>query len=305
MSQYGINFDVWFSERSLHTDGSVERELTKLEKSGQLYEKEGALWFRSTDFGDDKDRVLRKANGELTYVASDIGYLENKMERGFDQLIMIIGQDHHSYVVRLKGLAQAMGYNPDRLTIILYQLVTLKASGAVLRMSKRSGTMVTLEDILETVGTDVARFFYLNRKADAHLDFDVDLALKKTEENPVYYLQYAYVRTRSIMAKAQEAGLTFSAGDCANIGQAEALIIKKIVALKELLFNIGNNHQTHLLTYYLLELANSFHSYYSANRIIDMENVPQSKARLLVTSLVGDTFGMVLGLLGVSRPEKM
>jgi len=305
LSHYGIHFDVWFSERSLHTDGSVEKELTKLMEAGHLYEKEGALWFKSTEFGDDKDRVLRKANGELTYVASDIGYLENKMERGFDQLIMILGQDHHSYVVRLKGLAQAMGYNPDRLTIILYQLVTLKASGAVLRMSKRTGTMVTLQDILDTVGTDVARFFYLNRKADAHLDFDVDLALKKTEENPVYYLQYAYVRTRSIMAKAQEAGLSYSPEDCANITTEEAIILKKIAALKDLLFNISKNHQTHLLTYYLLELAHTYHAYYSAHRIIDMENVPQSRARLLVTSLVQDTVGMVLELLGVSRPEKM
>ena len=305
LAQYGIKYDVWFSERTLAQ--AVPEEIAKLKKNNFSYEKDGAVWFKSTEFGDDKDRVLRKANGEYTYVASDIAYLENKFARGFDHLIMILGQDHHSYVVRLKGLAQAMGYDPNRLEIILYQLVTLKESGAVLRMSKRTGTMVTLDDVLETVGTDVARFFYLNRKVDAHLDFDVDLALKKTDENPVYYLQYAYVRTGSILEKSREVpGLSqITRGDTAQLGAGEIGLLKKIIELKEILASIERRHQTHLLTYYLLELAQTFHHYYTFNRVIEPENVPQTRARLLATGLVRETLGLGLELLGISRPQKM
>jgi arginyl-tRNA synthetase len=218
---------------------------------------------------------------------------------------MILGQDHHSYVVRLKGLAQAMGYNPDRLEIILYQLVTLKASGNVLRMSKRAGNMVTLTDVLDTVGTDVARFFYLNRKVDAHLDFDVDLALKKNDENPVYYLQYAYVRTRSIATKALEIPGLEQPADLALLSAGEIGLLKKIIALKDILAAIGHRHQTHLLTYYLQELAHTFHHYYTFHRVIDPENIPVSRVRLATINLVGQTLGLGLALLGISRPEKM
>lgn len=307
LQEYGVTFDVWFSEKQLHQNGAIGREITKLTQQSHTYEQEGAVWFKSTQFGDDKDRVLRKANGELTYVAADIAYLDNKLQRKFDHLIMILGQDHHSYVVRLKGILQAMGYSPDMLDVILYQLVTLKESGELLRMSKRAGRSVTLKDVIDTVGKDVARFFYLNRKADAHLDFDVDLALKKTEENPVYYIQYAYVRIQSILEKSQEIkGFEhITAKDAEHITASEHLLIKKILALRELLHNIGNYYQTHLLTYYALELAHLFHKYYSHNRVIDEEHTTQSRARLASMHILKNTCTLILDLLGISKPHKM
>ena len=193
-----------FLKKSYIQDGSIDQALNKLKENGALYEKEGALWFKSTEFGDDKDRVVKKSTGEYTYAAADIAYMKHKIDRGFTKLIMILGQDHHGYVSRLKAIMQALGYNPDDLQVILYQLVAVKESGNLVRLSKRSGRLITLEDIIKTVGPDVARFFYLNKKADAHLDFDFDLALKQTDENPVYYIQYAYVRALSILNKAQE-----------------------------------------------------------------------------------------------------
>jgi arginyl-tRNA synthetase len=303
---YGIRFDVWFSEKSLHESNAVNNALEKLTQRNMTYEKDGALWFISTQFGDDKDRVLRKQNGELTYISSDVAYTENKFERA-DRVILVLGQDHHSYVVRLKGITAALGFNPDHLDVILYQLVTLKEAGELLRMSKRAGTMVSLQEIIETVGTDVARFFFLNRKADAHLDFDIDLALKKTEENPVYYIQYAYVRIKSIIQKAQEKEelTNILVNDAFALDQTEYLLIKKIISLKELLLAMSQNYQTHLLTYYVLELAQLFHVYYSKNRIIDMSTIPQSRARLLLAILLKNTFELSLDLLGLSKPEKM
>ncbi len=275
LTAYGINFDIWFSEKSLHDSGAITLGLETIKKNGYLYEKDGALWLKSTEFGDDKDRVLKKATGELTYVAADVAYLENKIERGADKLIMILGQDHHSYVVRLKAVLQALGKNPDMLDVILYQLVTIKESGQQVRLSKRAGKIISLEDITEDVGKDVARFFYLHRKADAHLEFDIALALSRTEENPVYYIQYAYVRTLSMLEKAESLGIKdISAEDAKNITDKEALLIKKIVALKLLLEDISHHYQTHLLTYYVYDLAQLFSTYYGNTKVIDANNMP-------------------------------
>ncbi|MGC2310736.1 MAG: arginine--tRNA ligase [Candidatus Babeliaceae bacterium] len=306
LTEYGITFDVWFSEKTLHDTGAIEKALAILQKNGYLYEKEGALWFTATQFGDDKDRVVRKNTGELTYVAADVAYLLHKLER-VHHLIMVLGQDHHSYVVRLKAVLQGLGKSPDILDVILYQLVTLKESGQFLRMSKRAGRMVTLEDITKAVGKDVARFFYLNRKADAHLDFDIDLALQHTEENPVYYIQYAYVRTGSIIEKAQTVEIlqNISAHDCIYLTDNEKLLLKKIVSLKELLKNISHNYQTHLLTYYVIELAHQFHRYYTESRVIDPAFVEQSRGRLVMITLLRNTFALCFNLLGISCPEKM
>jgi len=328
LQAYGINFDVWFSEKSLHTSGSsyakatedkgyggqaseVEQAFEILNRKNYLYEKDGALWFKSTEFGDDKDRVIRKSSGDLTYVASDIAYMKNKVERGFDTMIMTLGHDHHSYGVRLEGLRKALGLKAT-LKIILYQLVKMKASGQQVRMSKRAGNIVTLQGVIDEVGTDVARFFYLNRKADAQLEFDLDLALKKTEENPVYYVQYAYVRTVSILQKAQDEkelqNITAADAEYFTLpgeAKSEAGLIKKMVSLKQLLKNISGNYHTHLLTYYVIELANAFHSYYSKNRVIDTDNIEQSRARLLLIRQLRDVFGLCLRLLGISRPERM
>jgi arginyl-tRNA synthetase len=307
LNSYGIMFDVWFSEKTLHENGAITASLAKLAQRNATYEKDGALWFKSTEYGDDKDRVVRKATGELTYAAADIAYLENKIARGFDQLIMVLGQDHHSYKQRLAGILQALGYQPTLLEVILYQLVSLKEGGQALRMSKRKGRIITLEDVIETVGKDVARFFYLNRKADAHLDFDIELALKKNDENPVYYIQYAYVRTGSILekSKALEGYAAIDAHDAEFLGTAEYLLLKKIMSLKAILESISSTHQTHPLTYYVLELAQLFHRYYAENRVINPENHRQSRARLALITILRNTFGICLELLGVSAPEKM
>lgn len=307
LKEYGIHFDLWFSEKKeLHDSNAIDHVIDILKKKGYIYEKDGALWFKSTAFGDDKDRVLRKSSGELTYVAADIAYLYNKVERGFDHLIMVLGHDHHSYAVRLESARQALNLEVP-LDIILYQLVKMKEDDKLVRMSKRSGHFVTLRDIIEAVGTDVARFFYLNRKADAQLEFNLDLALKKTEENPVYYVQYAYVRTESILNKAQEEKQLHAINevDVSALGPDESFLIKKIVSLKPLLETISTNYQTHLLTYYVIELANAFHRYYSKHRVIDPTNISQSRGRLLVIILLKDTFECCLKLLGISRPDKM
>lgn len=306
LASYGIKFDVWFSEKSLHTSGAVQRVFDILEQRGYLYQKDDALWFKSTEFGDDKDRVVRKSSGELTYVASDIAYMENKAERGFDTMILVLGHDHHSYGVRLEGLRRALGLR-TQLHVILYQLIKMKASGELVRMSKRAGNIVTLQGVIDEVGVDVARFFYLHRKADAQLDFDLDLALKKTDENPVYYVQYAYVRMNSILEKAQEEPqlANIALHDAAHLGQEEQFLIKKMASLRQLLENISNNYQTHLLTYYVIELANAFHSYYGKNRVIDLENIERSRARLLLIKQLQTTLAVALGLLGISKPERM
>jgi len=307
LTAYGVHFNVWFSEKTLHESGAVTEALEILKKNGHTYEQEGALWFKSTSFGDDKDRVLRRSNGEVTYVAADVAYMQNKLARGAEKLVLVLGQDHHGYVVRLKGIMAALGYNPDNLDVILYQLVTVKEDGEVVRLSKRAGRIVSLEDIIQTVGSDVARFFYLNRKADAHLDFDLALALKKTDENPVFYLHYAYVRTNSIFEKATNDTMLdlLSAEDLFNLDSEEQVLIKKIVSLKLLLRSIETNHQAHLLTYYALELANTFHSFYAANRVIDLTNREQSRRRLALIHIIHNTFALCFELLGISCPEKM
>jgi arginyl-tRNA synthetase len=307
LKNYTIDFDVWFSEKKLHESNAIEHALELLRQNGYSYTQDNALWFASTAFGDDKDRVLRKSSGELTYVAADIAYLENKFDRGYNKLIMVLGQDHHSYVIRLHAALQALGKNKNQLDIILYQLVTVKESGVLVRMSKRAGRVVTLQDVIDTVGTDVARFFYLRKKADAHLDFDIDLALKKTEENPVYYIQYAYVRTGSILEKAtQEPALqNITAQDCKYITIHERLLLKKIAALQQLILSISVNYQVHLLTYYVLELTQLFHSYYASTKVIDLTQINTSRGRLSSIVMLRRTLKLCFDLLGISSPERM
>jgi len=307
LKDYGIEFDVWFSERNLHENGEITKAIERLTCAGYTFVAEDALWFRSTDFGDDKDRVLRKSNGDLTYAAADIAYMLSKVERGANHLIMILGQDHHSYAVRVEGFRQALALKQTKLDVILYQLVSLTASGEAVRMSKRAGNFVTLHDIIDEVGKDVARFFFLNRKADSHLEFNLDLALNKTEENPVYYIQYALVRIKGILRKSSEyAELHKINSDDSNaVSEQEHQILKKIIYLKELIQNITRTHQTHQLTYYAIELARQFHSYYSHNKVLDLENIPQSRMRLLLLKQLEQTLGLVLELLGLEQPERM
>jgi len=318
LTSYGIYFSSWFYEKTLHKDGSIERVLGILRTKNLLYTKENALWFRSSNFGDDKDRVIKKADDSYTYIAADIAYHKHKFDRKFDYLIDILGQDHHGYVKRLKATMQALDYPADNLHVILYQLVSIKHAGQAQKMSKRSGTFTKLQDIIDTVGTDVARFFYLNRKAEAHLDFDLAVALKKTEENPVYYIHYAYVRTKSILQKADEhEELRLFLQSIANnkkdeikqatehMNKADHTILKKIISLDSLLHSIERTHGTHQLAYYSIELAQFFHHYYAHNKIIDPSTITTSKARLLLTTIIRDTLELCLDLMGLTKPEKM
>jgi arginyl-tRNA synthetase len=307
LQDYGIEFDTWFSERELHENSDIEHAINKLTAAGYIYEQENALWFKSTQFGDDKDRVLRKSNGELTYAAADIAYMLSKVERGASSLIMVLGQDHHSYAVRVAGFKQALDLTNTKLNVILYQLVSLSVSGEAVRMSKRAGKFVTLHDIIDEVGKDVARFFFLNRKADSHLDFNLDLALNKTEENPVYYIQYAYVRIKGILRKAEQYPelQSINLNDTKAVCEPEYQIIKKIIYLKDLLQTIARTSQTHQLTYYALELARMFHNYYSNCKVIDIENLAQSRMRLLMLQQLEFTLKLVLELLGLEQPERM
>jgi arginyl-tRNA synthetase len=307
LQEYGITFDVWFSEKTLHDSGAISHVLEQVASLGYLYTEDSTTWLRTTAFHDDKDRVVRKKSGELTYIAADIAYVQNKIARDFDHLIYVLGQDHHSYVIRLKAVMAALGYDPTRLDVILYQLVTIKEGGQALRLSKRAGRIITLEDIIQTVGTDVARFFYLHKKADAHLDFDLDLALKHTDENPVYYIQYAYVRIKSIREKAYayEEFHRLTSEDIQGLGAAEGLLLKKVASLKEHLESIQHSYQTHQLAYYTIELAQAFHTYYSHHKVIDTDHVAQSRARLVLLEIVESTLKTCFDLLGISAPEKM
>lgn len=307
LDSYGITFDTWFSEKTLHTSGAITEALERLQKAGHLYDLDGATWFRSTAFGDDKDRVVRKSDGELTYASADIAYMLNKIDRGATNLVMILGHDHHSYAMRLDSIRRALGLDEVDLEVILYQLVKMKTNGEMVRMSKRAGNIVTLKDIIDTVGKDVARFFFLNRKADAQLDFDLNLALTKSDENPVFYLHYAYVRTNSIFTKANEheALRDVTVADSASMDDEDRALIRKIVELKSVLNGISTSMQTHLLAYYALELAQQFHAYYGKNKIIDTENVAASRARLFVVGLTHEALDRILTLLGLSQPEKM
>lgn len=307
LEEYGIHYNVWFSEKTLHDADNVAEALKTLDQRGFTYVQDNATWFKSTQFGDDKDRVLQKGQGNYTYISADIAYLQNKLERDFTKIIMVLGQDHHSYVTRMKAIMQALGNAPEMLDIILYQLVSLKEGDQQVRMSKRAGAIVNLQEVTECVGKDVARFFYLHRKADAHLEFDLALALKKNEENPVYYIQYAYVRTHSILEKAalHKELESIGAADLNELGPDEILLLKKIVELKELLVGISNNYQTHLLAYYVIELAHAFHRYYSKNRVINLEAPELSRTRLACIQLLNKSFKLCLDLLGLDAPKSM
>jgi arginyl-tRNA synthetase len=303
----------------LHEDGSVQKALDLLVAKGMAYEKDGALWFKSTDFGDDKDRVVRKSTGELTYIAADIAYHKNKFDRGYDLLIDILGHDHHGYVKRLKATMEALGFNPDQLEVILYQLVNIKENDVAVRMSKRAGNFTKLSDVIEEVGTDVARFFYLNRKADMTLDFDLATALKKTDENPVYYIQYAFVRISSLLDRAavEEFGDWIAQVRAGSVTreQLEALmphvtederdLLKKMCLLENILRATAQGHQSHMLSYYALELAQCLHSYYTRNKVIDRHQIAVSQLRMLMVHSVQHVLSLCLDLLGISKPERM
>ena len=304
---FGVDFDEWFSERSLSNAGLLEASIKQLNDNGYIYEKDGALWFRSTELGDEKDRVVQRDNGQTTYFASDIAYHKNKLDRGFDRVINIWGADHHGYIARVKASLTALGYDADRLEIQLVQFANLYEDGKKMAMSTRSGEFVTLRQLREDVGKDAARFFYVMRKADQHMDFDLNLAREQSSDNPVYYLQYAYARICSVKRQSEEKGLSVSI-DSANLSRLdnshELELIKLLAQYPQRILSAATRREPHLVVNYLRDLANLFHSWYNAHQFI-VADAELRDARFALASAVGQVMVNGLTLMGVSAPETM
>jgi len=307
LANFGIYYDVWFSERTLHESGQIMQTIDELRQKGYIYEEEGALWFKSTLFGDEKDEVVVRANGLPTYFAADIAYHKNKFERGFDRVIDVWGADHHGHVSRMKGALQALGYDPDRLEILLMQLVRLYRGGIVVRMSKRTGTTVSLDELIEEVGKDAARFFFVMRSADSQMEFDLDLAKQKNQENPVYYVQYAHARIQSIFRQARAAGLDLKTPkevDYTLLGPEELQILRKIADFPQEVAAAARTMAPQRIARYVLDLAGLFHSFYNHHRVLN-ENGALQDARLLLMETIRITISNGLKIIGVSAPDQM
>ena len=305
LAQFGVTYAHWFSEQSLHDSGQVARAVAQLESAGHTYIKDGALWFRSTTFGDEKDRVIRRENGLLTYFASDIAYHLDKFSRGFDRVINVWGADHHGYIARVKGALLACGVDAQRLTVALVQFAALFRGGEKVAMGKRSGEFVTLRDLRREVGNDAARFFYVLRKSDQHLDFDLDLAKSQSNDNPVYYVQYAHARVCSIFVQAKRDAQSLHSTPLSPLeGARELALMQRIGEFPELIQTAARELAPHLIAFYLRELAADFHAFYNAERIL-VEDAALSEARLALCAATRYTLANGLALLGVSAPERM
>ncbi len=309
LEKFGIKFDVWFSEQTLHDSGKVQEAIEKLKERGYAYEKAGALWLKSTEFGDDKDRTLVRSNGQPTYIAADAAYHANKLDRGFDKVIDVWGPDHHGYIARTKAAIAALGYDADKVEIIIFQVVRLYSGGELVMMSKRAGDVVLLSDLVDEVGKDAARFFFLMRSPDSGLDFDLELAKSQTNENPVYYVQYAHARICSILRKAvEEDGLQIPAArdvDLSVLGhEAEIDLMKKLGEYPDVVMEAGRTYEPHRLTRYAQDLAAVFHSFYGDCRVIS-EDAALTAARLVLVDSTRTVLANNLRLLGISAPERM
>ena len=309
LKEFGVCYDQWFSERSLMDSSAVEDAIERLKKSDHMFEENGALWFRSTDFGDEKDRVVVRDNGQSTYFASDIAYHLNKLERGYDRIIDIWGADHHGYIPRVKAALTALGKDADKLEVLLVQFAILYRDGERMQMSTRSGEFVTLRELRQEVGNDAARFFYVMRKCEQHMDFDLDLAKSKSNENPVYYIQYAHARVCSVFRQMKEKEIVWdqSNGDqhlhLLTEAHEDELMVS-IARYSEVLESSALNHEPHQLAHFLRELSNNFHTYYNAHQfIVDDEKL--RNARLNLISACKQVIANGLELLGVSAPESM
>ena len=305
LGEFGVHFDHWFSERSLFDTGLVERAVGQLERAGHVYAQDGAKWFRSTDFGDEKDRVVQRENGQYTYFASDIAYHLNKYERGFDRIIDVWGADHHGYIARVRGAIAALGLAPEKLEVSLVQFAVLYRNGQKASMSTRSGDFVTLRELRGEVGNDACRFFYVLRKSDQHLDFDLDLAKSQSNENPVYYIQYAHARVCSVLAQWDGAVSDLAEADLAPLaGERELALCARLGAFAEVVQSAAADYAPHQIAFYLKDLAGDFHAWYNAERmLVDDEAV--RFARLALAAAVRRVLANGLALLGVSAPESM
>jgi len=311
LGEFGIHFDSFFSEKALRERNEVVETIERLRSQGFIYSQDGAEWFRSTEFGDDKDRTVIKSDGELTYFASDIAYHRNKFERKFNKLIDVWGADHHGYVPRLKAAIEGLGYDPSILHVVLVQMVQLTRGGEPVRMGKRTGEFVSLAEVLQEVGRDAARFFFLMRKSDSHLDFDLDLAKRQSSDNPVFYVQYAHARVASIFEQARKSGMLDGVvwGDRPvmlerlKLGE-ELELIRRMVQFSDVLEDSVRELEPHRLVFYLLELAGEFHRYYNRFRVIS-DDLGLTHARLFLVQNVQTTIRRGLEILGVEAPMKM
>ena len=305
LAAFNVTFDNWFSERTLHPE-AVQAAVKILKDNGNIYEKDGALWLKSTAYGDDKDRVVIRENGVPTYLAADIAYHHNKYERGFGRLINIWGADHHGYVCRVKAAMQALGHDASKLTVLLLQMVALFRGGELVKMSKRTGKSVTLNELMEEVGTDAARYFFLMRSLDSQLDFDLDLATKKSNDNPVYYIQYAHARIMSIFRQAEENGLKLTNDVNLELltDESEIELIKRIEEYPEEIERAARDYAPHRIANYAYSLAGLFHSFYNRCRIMGVDK-DLAAARLALLTVTAHVIRHALGILGVSAPEHM
>ncbi|MHB8882229.1 MAG: arginine--tRNA ligase, partial [Thermodesulfovibrionales bacterium] len=305
---FGVGFDTWISERELYDKGEVDSAIAYLKDKGFMYEKDEALWFRSTDFTDDKDRVVRKKDTNYTYFASDIAYHKDKLDRGYDLIIDIWGADHHGYITRIESVMKAFGYDSSRFKVILVQMVNLLKHGQPYKMSKRAGNFVTLREIVDLVGADTTKFIFLTRKADSHLDFDLDVVTAQSAENPVFYVQYANARINSILENARGKGISpdsAAGADLAQLSGEEDLgLIKKLLGYPMILEGAARAYEPHRITFYLQELAGLFHAYYHRHKVIS-DDPETTKARLALCVAIRLVLGDALKILGVTAPEKM
>ncbi len=303
----GVSFDVWFSEQSLYDNKGFEKAMSLLRQGGYLAEKESATWFVSTALGEDKDNVVVRSNGSPTYFATDIAYHYNKfLERKFDQVINIWGADHQGHVSRMKAVVDALGINPERLKIIISQMVTLRRGGEMVRISKRSGDIITLREVIDEVGVDACRFFFLSRSADSQMDFDMELAKRESADNPVYYIQYAYARIASILRLAQQRKIDYHDGDVSKLSsEPELALVRKMLLLPEIVELMAHTLEPHHLAYYAQDLATVFHSFYKQCRVISEEDEVMTKARLKLVAAARLVLAKSLHLMGMSVPERM
>jgi len=308
LKEFHVEFDGWFSEKTLYEDDSVDNALGWLRKKGFVYEKDGAVWLKSSAFQDEKDRVIVKQNGDQTYFCSDIAYHQNKVNRGFENLIDIFGADHHGYVPRMQAVMEALGYDRDVFKALLVQFVSLKRGGAKVAMSTRSGEFVTLKEVVDEVGVDATRYFFLSRSCDSHLDFDLELAKKETPENPVFYIQYAHARICNVFLTAQNQGMKVPDNSDVDLSplveDEEFALIKNILAFPEMVEKSAVALEVHRISHYLHDLVAVFHSYYNKHRVVT-ENKSLTLARLFLLQCLRITIRNGLTLMGISAPEKM
>lgn len=307
LDDFGVYFDNWFSEMSLYEDGKIEKTLKELKEKGYIYEKDGATWFKSTEFGDDKDRVLIKQDGSYTYFTPDIAYHKDKLERGFDKIIDVWGADHHGYVARMRAAIQALGYPVEKFSVSIIQLVNLFENGEKVRMSKRTGKAVALRELVEDVGADAVRYIFTSRSNDSPLDFDIDLAKKQSNENPVYYVQYAHARICTMLEQAAEKGFELDENFDASVltNEKELDLLKHIATFPQVVVEAAKKEAPNRITQYVYDLASLLHSFYNAEKVINEDNVTLTKARLALMKAVQITIANALNIIGVSAPEKM